>query len=237
MAEALYKRIRRDLEEQIHAGRLTPGTRLPTEKELCEQYGVSRPTAQRVLGELAQAGLVVRRRRHGTFVSDAVHQVDLLNFAVPETAEKGTPGKHEVVSARVIRAADAVHPLPGAEPDAAVIELVRRKLDLLERVQAIERHVVLFSSAPDLLEHDLEELVSLQYLRDRGVHVDTIRLYLDPVVLDDHDAHLLDSPPGTPTLRRRRELRVTDGTVIEVVRTLVRPGTAEFFVELPASSA
>ncbi len=236
MVEALYKRIRRDLEEQIHAGGLAPGARLPTEKELCDQYGVSRPTAQRVLGDLAKAGLVVRRRRHGTFVADAVRQVDLLNFAVPETAEKGVPGRHEVVSARVVRVADAVHFLPGAEPDAAVVELVRRKLDLLEYVQSVERHVVLFSSAPDLLEQDLEELVSLPYLRDRGVQVDTIRLYLDPVVLDDSNAELLDSAAGTPTMMRRRQLHVTDGTVVEVVTTLVRPGTAEFFVELPASS-
>ncbi len=236
MAEALYEQLRRDLEEGIHAGRLAPGARLPTEKELCEQYGVSRPTAQRALNDLAQAGLAVRHRRHGTFVADAVRQFNLLNFVVPQTAEKGVPGRHEVVSARVVRAADAVHALPGAEPDTAVIELVRRKLDLLEHVQSIERHVVLFSAAPDLLEQELEELVTLGHLRARGVEVDTIRLYLDPVVLDDHDARLLGSTPGTPALLRRRELRVPDGAVIEVVTTLVRPGTAEFFVQLPGSA-
>ena len=236
MSEPLHKQIRRDLEEQIHAGRLAPGARLPTEKELCDQHGVSRPTAQRVLNDLATAGLAVRHRRHGSFVADAVRQFDLLNFVTPGTAEKGSPGRHEVVSARVVRAADAVHPLPGADPDAAVIELVRRKLDPLERVQSVERHVVLFSAAPDLLDQELEELVTLPHLRDRGIQVDTIRLYLDPVVLDDHDAQLLDSTPGTPALMRRRELRVTDGSVVEMVTTLVRPGTAEFFVELPASA-
>ena len=236
MTEARHKQIRRALEEQIHAGHLPAGTRLPTEKELCDQHGVSRPTAQRVLNDLASAGLAVRHRRHGSFVADAVRQVDLLNFVTPETAERGTPGRHEVVSARVVRAADAVHSPPDADPDTAVTELVRRKLDLLEHVQSVERHAVLFSAAPDLLEQDLEELVTLPHLRDRGVRVDTIRLYLDPVVLDDHDAELLESAPGTPTLMRRRELRAADGTVVEVVTTLVRPGTAEFFVELPASA-
>lgn len=236
MAEALYKQIRRDLESRIHAGRLMPGARLPTEKELCEEYGVSRPTAQRVLNDLAEAGLAVRRRRHGTFVADAVRQINLLNFVVPETAEKGTPGRHEVVSARVIRAADAVAPLPGADPGTAVTELVRRKFDLLDSVQSVERHVVLFSAAPELLDQDLEELVSLPYLRELGAEVDTIRLHLDPVVLGEHDAEMLESTPGTPALMRRRELRVIGGTVIEVVTTLVRPGTADFFVELPASA-
>jgi hypothetical protein len=32
---------------------------------------------------------------------------------------------------------------------------------------------------------------------------------------------------------RRRELRADDGSTVEVVTTLVRPGTAEFFLELP----
>ena len=236
MAESLHEQLRRALEGRIHAGDLAPGARLPTEKELCEQYGVSRPTAQRALNDLAKAGLAVRHRRHGSFVADSVRRFNLLNFVVPETAGKGVPGRHEVVSARVVRAADAVHPLPGAEPDAAVIELVRRKLDLLEHVQSVEKHVVQFAAAPDLLDQELEELVTLGHLRARGVEVDTVRLYLDPVVLDERDARLLDSTPGTPTLLRRRELRVPDGTVIEVVKTLVRPGTAEFFVELPGSA-
>jgi DNA-binding GntR family transcriptional regulator len=236
MSEALHLRIKRAIEERIHSGALPAGARLPTEKDLCDQYGVSRATAQRVLNDLAKAGLAVRRRRHGTFVADGVRQVNLLNFVVPGTAEKGAPGRHEIVSARITTAADAVLALPGAEPDTAVVELVRRKLDLRERPQSIERHVVLFSVAPDLLDEDLEHLVSLAYLRRRGVPVDTIRLYLDPVSLDEHDAGLLDSEPGTATMQRRRELRVTDGSVVEVVTALVRPGTAEFFVELPASA-
>ena len=34
-------------------------------------------------------------------------------------------------------------------------------------------------------------------------------------------------------LMRRRELRTEDASTVEVVTTLVRPGTAEFFLELP----
>lgn len=63
--------------------------------------------------------------------------------------------------------------------------------------------------------------------------MDAIRLCLDPVVLGDQDAALLNSEVGTPALMRRRELRAEDATTVEVVTTLVRPGTAEFFLELP----
>ncbi|AXB42381.1 GntR family transcriptional regulator [Amycolatopsis albispora] len=233
----LHETIRREFEDQIHAGTLPPGTRLPTEMELCERYGVSRATAQRVLNDLADAGLAVRRRRQGTFVADVRQQVNLLSFVSPDRLAKGVPGRHEVISARIVRAADAVVTLPGAADDTAVVELVRRKLDPLDRPRTVERHVILFSAAPELLTEDLAEFVSLPYLRDRGVPIDRVRIYLDPVVLDEHDAGLLGSEPGTPALRRRRELRADDGNVIEVVTVLVRPGSVEFFVELPAPSA
>ncbi|MGW1671337.1 GntR family transcriptional regulator [Streptomyces sp. NPDC002324] len=233
MTAPLYVRIRREIEAEIRAGELPPGARLPTEKDLSTRYGVSRATAQRVLNDLAEAGLAIRRRRHGTFVADVTRQINLLNFVTPVTAAKGTPGRHDVVSARVVRAADAILRLPAAAADTAVVELVRRKLDVHDKPQSVERHVVLFSAAPDLLSENLESLVTLPYLRREGVPIDTIRLYLDPVTLDERDAALLDSEIGTPALMRRRELRTDDGSTVEVVTTLVRPGTAEFFLELP----
>ncbi|MDX3244332.1 GntR family transcriptional regulator [Streptomyces sp. ME18-1-4] len=233
MTVPLYVQIRREIEAKIRAGGLPPGARLPTEKDLSTQYGVSRATAQRVLNDLAEAGLAIRRRRHGTFVADVRRQINLLNFVTPATAAKGVPGRHEVVSARIVRAADAVLTLPGAPADTAVVELVRRKLDVREEPQSVERHVVLFAVAPDLLNENLEDVVTLPYLQRRGVPIDAIRVYLDPVSLDEHDAALLRSEVGTPALMRRRELRADDGSTVEVVTTVVRPGTSEFFLELP----
>ncbi|MEI5519556.1 GntR family transcriptional regulator [Streptomyces brasiliscabiei] len=233
MTGPLHVRIRREFEARIRDGVLPPGSRLPSEADIRTEYGVSRATAQRVLNDLAGAGLVVRRRRHGTFVAEVTRQLDLLGFVTPAVAAKGVPGRHDVVSARIVRAADAVLALPGAPADTAVVELVRRKLDVCEEPQSVERHVVLFAAAPDLLEENLDDVVTLAYLQRRGVPIDAIRLYLDPVVLGEHDAALLHSERGTPALRRRRELRAADGSVVEVVTTLVRPGTAEFFLELP----
>ncbi|GAB3006399.1 GntR family transcriptional regulator IolR [Streptomyces pseudoechinosporeus] len=233
MTVPLYVQIRREFEVKIRAGALPPGSRLPSEMDISAEYGVSRATAQRVLNDLAEAGLAIRRRRHGTFVVDVTRQINLLNFVTPAAAAKGAPGRHEVVSARIVRAADAILALPGASADTAVVELVRRKLNVREEPQSVERHVVLFAAAPDLLNENLEDLVTLPYLQRRGVPIDAIRLYLDPVVLDEHDAALLDSETGTPALMRRRELRADDGSTVEVVTTLVRPGTAEFFLELP----
>ncbi|RSO05664.1 GntR family transcriptional regulator [Streptomyces sp. WAC 06783] len=237
MAVPLYIQIRREIEAKIRSGELPPGSRLPTEIDLSAQYQVSRATAQRVLNDLAEAGLAIRRRRHGTFVADVTRQINLLNFVTPAAAAKGTPGRHEVLSVRIVRADAAILELPGAAADTAVVELVRRKLDVREEPLSIERHVVLFAVAPDLPNESLEDLRSLSYLQGKGVPIDSIRLYLDPVALTEHDAALLNTETGTPALMRRRELRSDDGGTVEVATTIVRPGSTEFFLELPVSAA
>ena len=64
----LYKQIRLDIERQILTGEWPPGHRIPFEHELMVHYGCSRMTVNKALSELAQADLIERRRRAGTFV-------------------------------------------------------------------------------------------------------------------------------------------------------------------------
>ncbi|MGH6711039.1 MAG: GntR family transcriptional regulator, partial [Bradyrhizobium sp.] len=64
----LYKQIRLDIERRILTGEWPPGHRIPFEHELMARYGCSRMTVSKALSELAQADLIERRRRAGTFV-------------------------------------------------------------------------------------------------------------------------------------------------------------------------
>jgi GntR family transcriptional regulator len=64
----LYHQIYLTLRDEITRGARPFGSSVPTEMELAESYGVSRITARRALGELADAGFVERRRRLGTHV-------------------------------------------------------------------------------------------------------------------------------------------------------------------------
>lgn len=60
--------IARDLRDAISGGSLPVGTVLPTKLELCSRYGVSRHTIRIAIADLADAGLVTRRKRLGTVV-------------------------------------------------------------------------------------------------------------------------------------------------------------------------
>lgn len=55
--------------EQIVSGKLKVGDQLPSEKEICEQFGVSRPVVREALLRLRADGLVTAHQGLGTFVS------------------------------------------------------------------------------------------------------------------------------------------------------------------------
>ena len=63
-----YQKIASDLRNAITSGQYLPGAQLALEKEMCQQYGVSRITIKRAVDELVNQGLVVKRRGSGTFV-------------------------------------------------------------------------------------------------------------------------------------------------------------------------
>lgn len=65
----LHQRIRSEIEKQILSGAWRPGDRIPFEHELMAQYGCSRMTVNKAITELASQGLVIRRRRAGSFVA------------------------------------------------------------------------------------------------------------------------------------------------------------------------
>lgn len=73
-----YAEIRRALEEKILSGEWPPGHRVPSEHDLVAQFGCSRMTVNKALSALAAAGLVVRRRRSGSFVAAPKSQETVL---------------------------------------------------------------------------------------------------------------------------------------------------------------
>ena len=84
MARARYKGVLDALAADIRAGKIPPGTRLPTHRELAAREGLALVTATRVYAELANMGLVSGETGRGTFVRESSlsprHDVDLRAF-------------------------------------------------------------------------------------------------------------------------------------------------------------
>ena len=65
----LSQRIRGEIEDLVRSGAWAPGRKVPSELELMAQFGCSRMTVNKAMSALADEGLIVRRRRAGSFVA------------------------------------------------------------------------------------------------------------------------------------------------------------------------
>lgn len=79
-ASTLHRRIRADIEERILSGRWRPGHRIPFEHELMREYACARMTVNKAVASLVAAGLIVRRRRVGSFVAQPRIQSVVLDI-------------------------------------------------------------------------------------------------------------------------------------------------------------
>jgi DNA-binding FadR family transcriptional regulator len=90
-ARHLTDQLRAVLERQIDEGRLRPGERLATERELAFQYGASRNVVRSALAELHKSGKITRHVGRGTLVAEAVakHEraIEGLNIVDTSPAE------------------------------------------------------------------------------------------------------------------------------------------------------
>ena len=90
--ELLYKKIYDDLLEAIEKGIYPPGSKLPSEKELMEQYNVSRITSKKALEMLADRNIIVRMPGKGSFVLEENEQDRESSGGA---ADRGTGKKRE----------------------------------------------------------------------------------------------------------------------------------------------
>ncbi|MDX3433891.1 GntR family transcriptional regulator [Streptomyces sp. ME01-18a] len=65
-----YQRIVQDVREKIRSGRLPAGEKLPSTRELAEEYSVAPGTVQRALTELRSARLIYSHQGRGSFITD-----------------------------------------------------------------------------------------------------------------------------------------------------------------------
>ncbi len=78
----VHRRIEENIRQRIRAGVYLPGSRIPTDLELVEEFGASRLTVARGMNALAGQGWVERTRGRGTFVSAVLPGEEKKNGAL-----------------------------------------------------------------------------------------------------------------------------------------------------------
>jgi GntR family histidine utilization transcriptional repressor len=153
--KALYQVIRGDIEAKITSGDWPPGHKLPFEHELMETYSCSRMTVNKVISALAEAGLVVRRRKAGSFVSRPRVQSAILQIPdlKGEVEKRGELYKYRLIDLRNRPASASDRARLGVGARAQVLA-IRCLHEAESQPFAIEDRLINLDAVPDALRED-----------------------------------------------------------------------------------
>ncbi|MFV0561441.1 MAG: GntR family transcriptional regulator, partial [Enterococcus sp.] len=155
MVVPLYKQIRDDIRKKIEADEYKESERIPTEFELADQYGVSRPTIRQAVQALVDEGYLEKRKKRGTIVIKPKIQQEFTHVIESFDSEmhrKGMAPKTKVIYFKQTKASEEVAENLGLVVGEAVYKLTRLRY-------AAEKPIVLVTSyIPSHLFPDFEEI-------------------------------------------------------------------------------
>ncbi len=145
----IHQRIFKDIETRILSGEWRPGDRIPIEHDLVGQYQCSRMTVSKALSILVERGLIVRRRKAGSFVASP--QIDRTVMDIQdistEAALAGYEHRHEILSRKIERLDTAEAAQLQAPEGSEVLRL--QCLHIVDgKPIAIERRLILLDTVP-----------------------------------------------------------------------------------------
>lgn len=213
----LYDRIKDDLLAKIKDGTYPEGQTIPSELELADLYGVSRPTIRQALQILVSDGYLEKRRKRGTVVTKPkVNQSFTMDIRSFEDAMRlaGRMPKTNVLVFKRERArgdiADRLELPKGAE----VFKLVRlRYADELPNV-FVESYIPC-NAYPGLDSFDFNETSLYNAMDTCGKPVMTARRKLEVIKADGPASALLDVEAGDPLILFHTVARDGDGRPAE----------------------
>lgn len=204
------ERVREHLLGLIEVRR--PGDAIPSERTLSAELGVSRPTLRAAVDELVATGQLVREHGRGMFVAPAKITQELVSddaaFVVPRAA--GT-WSSRLLQLDTIRAGARIGRKLRVSPAAEVVYIARLRL-VDGSPMAIEHLHIPAELVPTLTPQELEAGDLYDHLREHHhVHVDQAVQSIEPTVINEAEAAVLDIPVLSPALLIERLTTDTAG--------------------------
>ena len=237
-ATPLYQKLRDILRKQVEDGRYLPGQAIPSERDLCQQYQISRITVRQAIAEMINEGVLYRKQGKGTFVArrkvnQGLSRIVTFRRTVMDIGMKPStrilfhgllPAGLEVAS--ILKLPDAGQVLKmvllgqGDDHPLVVYESYfppRVGQKMLKEATAREKQGVPFSS------YDL-------YGKNTGLYPARVSQTLEAVAADEQQARMLKVPKAIALLRVTSVFTTRDHSPLELRRALYRGDYYKFNV-------
>lgn len=214
----LYFQLKELIMDEIKSNKYDVDTLIPTEKQLSEQFDISRTTVRQAISELVQQGWLYRVKSKGTFIARQKMQQDFLQrletFA-EQMKRIGMEPSTEVVKLEVeIASKDVAENLQINEGEKVICMLRRRFGDKQPVVTALT--YLPYEKCSFILDHDLEKksLYDIMSAHEE-TKVCSARRFVEAVEATTKDAQYLNVRKGSPIQMFRTVGYNKDGVPME----------------------
>lgn len=229
----MYVQIEEQLKRRIDEGEFAIGAAIPSERELTDQFGVSRMTVRQSITNLVNEGLLYREKGRGTFV------------AVPKVEQplNGMTSFTEDMQARGLVPSNKLLSFETMMPDqniAKELQLDRQeKVYLVERIRyadekpmAIERTYLPVKLFPKLSRESLKGSLYSLIEQEQKLSISHASQRMEAALAKKEDAELLQINVPAAILIIERTSYLSNGQPFEVVRSIYRADRYTFITEI-----
>lgn len=230
---AVYLEIKDSLERRIKEGEFSPGFKLPSERDLAQEYGVNRATIRRAIETLIDEGLLFRIWGKGTFVVEPkifYTRSFLLGFTDSMLSQGLRPGA-KLIKIEILNANKNLADKMKLSVGEKVYHLIRIRT-VNDIPIAIENSYHPFKYCPGLENCDLEGSIYLLLKEKFNIEIFRAEESIEPTIASELEAKILNILPGTPLLLLERVTFTKENLIVEYAKDLYRGDKCKFVSEI-----
>jgi GntR family transcriptional regulator len=210
------------IRDQVLRKELRPTNRLPSEREMCEMYHISRITVRKALNTLSQEGLVQSAAGKGTFIADPAFNEELrpLSSFTQDLQRRGLETSSRILEAVILPADDLLCSKLNLPRGAEVVRLSRLRM-VNEQPIAVQTSELPHHFCQGVLEIDFCDRSLYDVLRHQYhlalAHSDTVIM---AGLAQAQEAALLQLKRPAAVLISNQTTYLESGAVIEITRSV-----------------
>ena len=223
--------------EKIQSGKWPVGYMLPTELELCEQFGISRPSVRTAMLSLVNEGYLRRIKGKGTFVTTPQRVEESTIFIESFAEEMHRQGRNietEVLEFRVMQAEEKIRQLMQLPEGATVIKLARLRYcqDNIEEGPIVLTTSYYTMKLSFLQNYDFSTVSVHLAMAEHGMAKKYTEKHINVAVLDARSSRLMCVENGSLALSITSFTKDMDNELVEYCESYYPASRNEFILKI-----
>ena len=229
----LYFQLMDVIIDSIERGNYKADDQLPSERELCDTYEISRSTVRQAIQELEKEGYIYRIQGKGTFISPEKFKQSLFDFYsfTEEMKKLGKTPKSKVLDFEIIEADGKISEKTDVSIGEKVYVFTRLRLADNEPMM-VETSYVPYKKFPNITRQQLEEEALYDIFNNTyHVNITSAEEIFQSVLTNESEALILEYKDRMPSMMIER-ITYSNSAIIEYTKSIARGDRFKYSVIL-----